>query len=95
LQNILEAILDDLNTPKLLAEINKALHNPSSEIVLVIYRLDQKLLKLDLFDFSILEQKENIQIPQEIQKLAEDRAKAKSNKDRTTADNIRDKLNEK
>jgi cysteinyl-tRNA synthetase len=92
LQNILETILDDLNTPKLLAEINKALHNPSSEIVLVIYRLDQKLLKLDLFDFSILEQKENIQIPLDIQELAQKRREAKQNKDWTTADSVRDKL---
>jgi len=75
-----------------LAEINKALHNPSSEIVLVIYRLDQKLLKLDLFDFSILEQKENIQIPLDIQELAQKRREAKQNKDWTTADSVRDKL---
>ncbi len=92
LNNALESILDDLNTPKLLAEINKALHNPNSEVASVIYRLDQKLLRLDLFDFSILEQKEKVKIPSNIQDLAQKRREAKQSKDWATADCVRDEL---
>jgi cysteinyl-tRNA synthetase len=88
----LDAILDDLNTPKLLAEINKALHNPTNEIVSIIYRLDQNLLKLDLFDFSSLEDKKSFDIPEDIKQLAQLRFEAKQNKDWATADKIRDKL---
>lgn len=90
--NSLDAILDDLNTPKLLAEINKALHNPTNEIVSIIYRLDQNLLKLDLFDFSSLEDKKSFDIPEDIKQLAQLRFEAKQNKDWATADKIRDKL---
>ena len=90
--NSLSAILDDLNTPQLLAEINKFLRNPNSEIVSIMYRLDTNVLKLDLFDFSLLEKSENLEIPWDIQKLAEERLSAKSNKDRSTADKIRDDL---
>ncbi|MCK9467125.1 MAG: cysteine--tRNA ligase [Candidatus Absconditabacterales bacterium] len=91
LQNSVGAILDDLNTPKLLAEINKALHNPSLEIVSVIYWLDQRLLRLNLFDFSNLEQ-EKIEIPLEIKELAQQRWKAKQDKDWTRADVLRDQI---
>lgn len=92
-QNILESILDDLNTPKLFAEINKALYNPNIEIVSIIYRLDQNLLKLDLFDFSDLSKELDIsQVPEAIQKMAEERIIAKQNKDRNKADQLRDKI---
>ncbi|HRX63505.1 MAG TPA: cysteine--tRNA ligase [Candidatus Absconditabacterales bacterium] len=96
--NSISAILDDLNTPRLLAEINKALHNPNSEIISIIKRLDNSLLRLDLFDFLILSsgaKSKDIEIPQEIQKLGEDRLSAKQNKDRATADKIRDDLKSK
>ena len=95
LNNTVSSILDDLNTPKLLAEINKALHNPNSEIISIIKRLDNSLLRLNLFDFSILSswaKSKDIEIPQEIEQLAEERAEAKKNKDRATADKIRDDL---
>ncbi len=92
----IEAILDDLNTPKLLAAINKALHNPNSEIASIIHRLDVKLLRLDLFNFdNISDDSTQIEVSQEIKDLAEQRREAKKNKDRPTADKIRDELKSK
>ncbi len=89
LNEALSDILDDLNTPKLLATINKALQNPNSEIISVIHRLDQSLLRLDLFKSDAVE---TIEAPEEIKKLAEDRLYAKQNKDRANADKIRDDM---
>lgn len=94
LNEALEDILDDLNTPKLLATINKSLHNPTSEITSIIHRLDKQLLKLNLFDFSWLNS-EKIEAPEEIQKLAEERRQAKQDKDRTKSDQLRDELKSK
>ena len=74
----IEAILDDLNTPKLFAAINKALHNPNSEIASIIHRLDTQLLRLDLFNFDDLSDDSNqIEVSQEIKDLAEQRRAAK------------------
>lgn len=89
----IEAILDDLNTPKLLAAINTSLRYPNTEIVSIIHRLDEKLLKLDLFSFNDVGG--IINIPSEIQDLAQQRRDAKQNKDRTIADKIRDELKAK
>lgn len=98
LKEAIDALLDDLNTPKLLAAINKSLRDPNWEIVSIIYRLDKKLLKLDLFDFSILsywEESKDIEVSQEIKDLAQQRREAKQNKDRNMADKIRDQLKSK
>ena len=92
----LESIFDDFNTAKLLAEINKALHNPNPEIASIIHRLDKKLLKLDLFNFdSLINNTDTVEISQEIKDLAEQRREAKQNKDRATADKFRDELKSK
>jgi cysteinyl-tRNA synthetase len=97
LEQSMEGLLDDLNTSKVLAAINKALHNPSSEISSVIYRLDQKLLRLDLFNFKDVGEITNLplEISQEIKDLSQKRREAKQNKDRATADKIRDELKSK
>jgi hypothetical protein len=49
------------------------LHNPNSEVASVIHRLDEKLLRLDLFNFDSLSIDENqLEVSQEIKNLAED-----------------------
>jgi hypothetical protein len=41
-----EAIKDNLNTPKLLSVINNALTSPTTEELEALYRLDKKFLKV-------------------------------------------------
>jgi len=95
LAEVVSSVLDDLNTSKVIAAINKVLRDSDSEAISVLYRLDQKVLKLDLFDFSILsssDEKNKIEVSQDIKDLATQRREAKQNKDRVTADKIRDEL---
>jgi cysteinyl-tRNA synthetase len=97
LNQSMEGLLDDLNTSKVLAAINKALHNPNTEVASVIHRLDERLLRLDLFNFKNIGEIINLPlvVSQEIKNLAEQRRDAKQNKDRDTADKIRDELKSK
>ncbi len=83
------AICDDLNTPKLLAEINTWLRTPTAEIIWVIHRLDQVFLKLDLFEKV---EEETIEIPVEVKELAEQRLQAKAEKNYALADELRNKI---
>lgn len=85
------AICDDLNTPKLLAEINTWLRNTTPEIVWVIHRLDQVFLKLDLFEKV---EEETVEIPIEVKELAEQRLQAKAEKNYALADELRNKITE-
>ena len=85
------AICDDLNTPKLLAEINTWLRNTTPEIVWVIHRLDEIFLKLDLFEKV---EEETVEIPAEVKELAEQRLQAKAEKNYALADELRNKITE-
>ena len=91
LDKCVSAICDDLNTPKLLAEINTWLRTPTSEIVWVINRLDKVFLKLDLFEKV---EEETVEIPAEVKELAEQRLQAKSEKNYALADELRNKITE-
>jgi len=91
LEKCVSAICDDLNTPKLLAEINTWLRTPNSEIIWVIHRLDQVFLKLDLFEKV---QEEKVEIPAEVRNLAEQRLQAKGEKNYALADELRNKITE-
>ena len=44
----MDALLDDLNSPKLLATINSWLKNANPEIIWIIVWLDQNVMKMDL-----------------------------------------------
>lgn len=72
---VVTPLLEDLNTPIFLANIQK-------------YGISEKLNNI----FHLYKSKEVIEIPSDIQKLAEQRRQAKINKDRTQADSLREKL---
>jgi len=91
LDKCVSAICDDLNTPKLLAEINMWLRNTTPEIVWVIHRLDEIFLKLDLFEKV---EEEIVEIPAEVKELAEQRLQAKAEKNYALADELRNKITE-
>ncbi len=88
-QEALAAIYDDLNTPKLLAVIQWALHSWGENIYAIITRLEERFLKLWLFEEI---QEEKIEIPAEITRLADQRREAKKNKDFALADELRNKI---
>lgn len=104
-----DSLLNDFNTSKLIADINKLLshnvlekHNQDfwsfkifvDDVIKFILFLDHNLLKLWLIESlkKTDNNLENIKIPWDIQKLAEERLSAKNNKDWATADKIRDDL---
>ena len=89
LDKCVSAICDDLNTPKLLAEINTWLRTPTAEIIWVINRLDKVFLKLDLFEKL---EEETVEIPAEVKELAEQRLQAKADKNYALADELRNKI---
>jgi cysteinyl-tRNA synthetase len=60
-----------------------------TELAAAIRYLDEKILKIWLFE---VEYKEIIDIPSDIQELAQQRREAKTNKDRTTADQIKQQI---
>ena len=91
----LDALLDDLNTPKLLSIINSWLKYPNPEILWIIVRLDKQVMKLDLLwckenDFN----KNQREIPEEIIQLANSRLQAKQEKNYSLADELRNKITE-
>ena len=76
---IIEALLDDLNTPKVIAQINKITNQeqiPEKTLQIIKY-IDEKILKLDLFKPL---PEEEISIPEDIKQLAEKRWEAKKQK---------------
>jgi cysteinyl-tRNA synthetase len=90
LSDCLDALLDDLNTPKLFALINSWLKKQNPEIIWIILRFDKQVMKLDL-----LWEKESSkaeEIPQEIVELANKRLQAKQNKDYELADQLRNEI---
>ena len=106
LKNRLEdALLDDLNTPEVIALIHKALNQLDNEkdinkilfTIKTIDWIDQNVLKLDLLKSAIdlIEKEKNIQIPEEIQKLAEQRWEAKKQKNWELADKLREEIKNK
>ena len=85
-QKIIEILSDNLNTPKLFAEIHDAL-NSGQNIYGSLLSLDQRFLKLGLFDVE-----EDAQIPAEIETLAQQRIQAKADKNYALADELRNQI---
>lgn len=83
----MEAISDNINTPKLLAIIQSSLNNVNENTYAIITFFENNFLKLWLF-----EEQEKVEIPSEIQELAQKRREAKKNKNWDTADSLRDQL---
>ena len=83
-EEFLDAINDDLNMPKALAVCQKLLKENKSKQV---YDLIMDFNKVLGFDFEIKKE-----IPEEIQKLAQERWEAKQNKDFAKADLLRNEI---
>jgi cysteinyl-tRNA synthetase len=77
-----------------LSIINTWLANANWEIMQIIYRLEKKLLKIWLFDFEEIQEKnKNLEnIPQEISDLVEQRLIAKKNKNFQLSDELRNEI---
>ena len=83
-----EALADNINTPKLLSVLHLALANGWIGALEAIRELEEKILKIGLFDEDDVEE----EIPEEIVALAEERKIAKWEKNYALADEIRGKL---
>jgi len=98
LEDMLAAIMDDINTPQLLAILNQSLtavdkmeEIDTKDLFIALYRLDSAFLKLGLFDW-IGNTEEKKDIPAEVTALADQRLEAKKNKDFALADELRGKI---
>lgn len=93
--DLLTAITDDLDTVKLLAALNHNLNAitknklaiDTKELYIILYWLDTHILKIGLFD-----QQKSVDIPKNIQSIAQLRRDAKLTKDYTKADDLRKQL---
>ncbi len=100
LEDMVAMIMDDINTPQLLAILNQSLtavdkmeEIDTKDLFIALYRLDTTFLKVGLFDW-IWNTQEKIDIPAEVIAVADKRVEAKSNKDYTLADELRNKITE-
>ena len=94
LSDCLDALLDDLNSPKLLATINSWLKNANPEIIWVIVWLDQNVMKLDLL-WENEKADWTYEIPASITELANQRLQAKQEKNYALADELRNQIQSK
>ncbi len=84
-----DAINDDLNMPQALALLWELLRDKDAKGKF------QTIKKMDeVFGLKLLE-KEEVDIPEEIKEIAEERLKARTNKDWSESDDLRDKLTKK
>lgn len=84
-----EVLLDDLNTPKLLARLRAGQEALDQQLASAIKYLDDKVLKIWLFES---EETISIEIPEHIKSLAEARRQAKINKNRDIADQLKQQI---
>ncbi len=103
------AVLEDLNTPKAIAEIHKMLGKSEKDsqrksekeisqifqVLKTIDWFDKAVLKLNLLDEAVKELNKQLDIPEEIKDLAEERWKAKLEKNYQLADKLREEIREK
>ena len=84
-----EALADNLNTPKLLSELHSALSKSGTELLPLLHELEEKVLKIWLFSAETPVDQE---VPEAIISLAEQRKKAKSEKNYALADELRTQI---
>lgn len=95
------AILDDLNTPKVIAELHSVLDKSYDDVSKIIQILkttdwfDRNILRLNLLESAVSELKKQLDIPEEIKNLAEERWRAKIEKNYELADKLREKIRKK
>jgi cysteinyl-tRNA synthetase len=90
-QNFIKAMDDDFNTPKALAELFKFIRKAN---ILGCGKNSYELLK-ELNKILDVLKEEDVRIPKEIIKLAEEREKARKQKDWKKSDKIRNEINKK
>ncbi|MBD3273024.1 cysteine--tRNA ligase [Candidatus Dependentiae bacterium] len=90
LKDMLAALCDDLNTPKLLGILFENSENikKDNEVLVIVKTFLFKILGLTLLSIE-----EKVEVTHEIKKLIEERKKARKEKNWKLADEIRDKLN--
>lgn len=91
-EKIYVALWDNFNTPKLLSDIHLALSYPTEQTLSVLKELEDKVLKVWLFDPVI---EESLEVPEEVLHLAEARKQAKTDKNYALADQLRAQILEK
>ncbi len=98
LEDMMAALMDDLNTPQVLAIINQSLNSldkveevDMNDFFVALHRLEKNLLKIWLFDW-IGQETVKIDIPAEITALADQRVQAKKDKDYARSDELRNKI---
>lgn len=84
-----QALGDNLNTPKLLTQLHIALSEPHANTLDIVKDLEEKVLKIWLFSSD---DSSELDIPEQILVLAEQRKQAKSDKNYALADQIRAEL---
>lgn len=98
--DILSSLLDDLNTVEMIWKINKYLstvkwESEKIDLIKTILYFDENLFRLDLYKEIIFHlNKEDIEIPEEVENLAKERFEARKNKDFEKADELREKISE-
>ena len=84
-----QALGDNLNTPKLLTQLHIALSEPHVNTLDIVKTLEEKVLKIRLFSSD---DSSDLDIPEQIMVLAEQRKQAKADKNYALADQIRTEL---
>ena len=84
-----QALGDNLNTPKLLTQLHIALSEPHVNTLDIVKTLEEKVLKIWLFSSD---DSSDLDIPEQIMVLAEQRKQAKKDKNYALADQIRSEL---
>ena len=84
-----QALGDNLNTPKLLTQLHIALSEPHVNTLDIVKTLEEKVLKIWLFSSD---DSSDLDIPEQVMVLAEQRKQAKADKNYALADQIRTEL---
>ena len=84
-----QALGDNLNTPKLLTQLHIALSEPHVNTLDIVKTLEEKVFKIRLFSSD---DSSDLDIPEQIMVLAEQRKQAKADKNYALADQIRTDL---
>lgn len=89
LEDFTSAINDDLNMPNALAVLHKLLSDNEAD------GKYQTIKKMDeVFGLRLFEEEDKVEVPTDIQNLAEERQRARENKDWEKSDELRDELKE-
>lgn len=101
LEDMMAALMDDLNTPQVIAILNQSItavdkmeEVDKKDLFVALYRLDKNLLKVWLFDW-IGQEVAAVEIPDDVKQLADQRLQAKQAKDYARADEIRKEISDK